>query len=72
MNVAFNTAANSMIAAQNRAHEAGAEMVRNAAQGQDIIQPAVAIIKAEKTHAASAAVMQTVSDMTDRLLDIKV
>jgi hypothetical protein len=72
MNIAFNTAVGGMIAAQSQLHTAGAEMVRNSSQGQDIIQSAVAIKRAEASHAASAALARTASEMTDTLLDITV
>lgn len=70
MNVAFNTAATAMINAQSQVGEHGSRMVANASTGEDIIQPAIAIKRAEATHAAAAAVARTASDMTDTLLDI--
>ncbi|WP_300541976.1 hypothetical protein [Maricaulis sp.] len=70
MNVAFNTAVTGMIAAQSQASAAGSQMVANAVRGQDIIQAAVAVKRAEATHAAAAAVARTAADMTDTLLDI--
>ncbi|GLK53038.1 MAG: hypothetical protein CMH94_09360 [Oceanicaulis sp.] len=72
MNVAFNTAVTGMLAAQSQVATAGSQMVANSAKGQDIIQAAVAIKRAEATHAAAAAVARTASDMTDTLLDITV
>ena len=72
MNVAFNTAVTGMLAAQSQVATAGSQMVANSAKGQDITQAAVAIKRAEATHAAAAAVAQTASDMTDTLLDITV
>ena len=72
MNVAFNTAVTGMLAAQSQVAAAGSQMVANSAKGQDIIQAAVAIKRAEATHAAAAAVARTASDMTDTLLDITV
>mgnify|MGYP004060491415 FL=1 len=61
-----------MLAAQSQVATAGSQMVANSAKGQDIIQAAVAIKRAEATHAAAAAVARTASDMTDTLLDITV
>ncbi|MEA1943090.1 MAG: hypothetical protein U9P68_12675 [Pseudomonadota bacterium] len=72
MNVAFNTAVNGMLAAQSQASAAGSQMVVNASKGEGIIQAAVAVKRAEATHAAAAAVARTASDMTDTLLDITV
>ncbi len=72
MNVAFNTAVTGMISAQSHAGAAAREMVNNAARGEDVIQAAVALKKAEASHAAAAVTARIAGDMTETLLDITV
>lgn len=72
MNVAFNTAVTGMLAAQSQVSAAAKDIVNSATRGEDIIQPAIAIIRADVAHQASAMVARTASDMTDTLLDITV
>ncbi|WP_291843022.1 hypothetical protein [Maricaulis sp.] len=72
MNVAFNTAVAGMMSAQSHAGVAAREMVNNAAKGEDIIQAAVALKKAEAAHSAAVVTARIASDMTETLLDITV
>ncbi|OLF81599.1 hypothetical protein AWH62_02715 [Maricaulis sp. W15] len=72
MNVAFNTAVAGMMSAQSHAGEAARQAVNNAAKGEDIIQAAVALKKAEAAHSASAVMARTAAELTDTLLDITV
>ena len=73
MNIAFNTAAAGMIAAQNQAGAAAQNVVHAASKGEEgVIQAMIAVKRAEHAHAASAAMVKVASDMTDTLLDITV
>lgn len=72
MNVAFNTAVAGMMSAQSQAGSAAREMVNNAAKGEDIIQAAIELKKAEASHAAAAVTARVAGDMTETLLDITV
>lgn len=70
MNVAFNTAVSGMLSAQSKLVEASRSMVETSTQGEDLIQPVIALKQAEIAHKASAAMVKTASDMSDTLLDI--
>ncbi len=72
MNVAFNTAVTGMLQAQSDFASASRNVVEAASKGDGAIDAIVAVKKAETAQKASAAVVQTASEMTDRLLDITV
>ena len=72
MNIVFNTAVNGMLQAQSEFSSASRNVVEAATKGEGVIDAVVAVKKAESTHAASAAIVKTTSEMTDTLLDITV
>jgi hypothetical protein len=72
MNIAFNTAATSMMSAQARFSEAAQNVVVAATEGTDTVQHLVEMKQAQAVQQASATMLMTASDMTDRLLDIAI
>ncbi|WP_421785752.1 hypothetical protein [Hyphobacterium sp.] len=70
MNIAFNTSAAALQAAEAQLASAARDIANPRADEAGIIDAMVAIKEAEASQAASAAVIRTASDMTGRLLDI--
>ena len=70
MNVAFNTAAMTMVAAHAQVTQAARQIANPSADENGVIDALVAIKQAEKVHAAAATIVRTSADMQGELVDI--